>query len=70
LAGTDTHLWSQTHDRKLDDIFALDKAVEYGDGGLNEIVTETCSIDPRRPALAAFLRKEKRRSGSQRSNSR
>jgi hypothetical protein len=22
-AGTDTHLWSQTYDRKLDDIFAI-----------------------------------------------
>src|SRR5207245_9335430 len=26
-AGTDTHLWSQTYDRKLDDIFALQDEV-------------------------------------------
>ena len=46
LASTDTHLRSQTHDRKLDDI-ALDKTVEYGDGDLDEIVTE-------KPAKTAF----------------
>ena len=60
LAGTDTHLWSQTYDRKFDDIFAPDKAAEYGDGGLNEIVTENLFDkihgDPR---WSAFLRKEK-----------
>jgi len=26
-AGTDTHLWSQTYDRKLDDIFAIQDAI-------------------------------------------
>ena len=61
LAGTGTHLWSQTYDRKLDDIFAPDKAVEYGDGGLsNEIETQNLFDkihgDPR---WLAFLRKDK-----------
>ena len=59
LASADTHLRSQTHDRKLDDI-ALDKTVDYGDGDLDEIVPENLFDkihgDPR---WLAFLRKER-----------
>ena len=66
-ASTDTHLWSETYDRKLDDVFAIqdDIAVAVADRLHLEILSSDSphkDIDPR--AYQLFLRGTVQRGGS------
>ena len=66
-AGTDTHLWSETYDRKLDDVFAIqdDIAVAVADRLHLEILSADSpheGVDPR--AYQLYLRGSVQREGS------